>query len=359
MKRAAILAVLGCMAILAGCAQEDTVNRDIEIQAEEREAVTYEMTQVTRGTVANPLVIKCLYTQTEEEDLSFALDKEVIEAVYVTEGDTVSRGDLLASVDLESAEEQLRELSHRLEMDQLALRQLEETKAFDLEQADILYYYTYMTQEDQKNLREQKQSIEESYADRLTDMQDTIYFEQKRLEELRAYIRQGALYAPMDGVVSFVRSNLEGSLTEAGSRIMAIYDEASCLFHSENVEAIPYLDPEQQYIVVCGLGSAQREYNVAPAKVDAWGEEIYFRLLDAEYDPNNIIQGNITIYTEEARDVLCVDRKAVHSSGDQNYVYMLDENGIRRMQFVEAGIWGVEQVEIKSGLSEGDYVILK
>lgn len=352
------LLLLGAAAaVLGGCGQVQEADRTVELQEEEVSGTVYEMTPVTRGTVQQPLGIDCNYLQTVEMDLYFAVDREIITDVYVEKGDTVEKGDLLVSVDVENMEKQIAELEHQLDRAQLSLQQLQENKTFDLEQADILFSYTAMTAGDKKALKEQKESIEKSYKNRLEDAADSVELLEARLEEAREYMKNGRLYAPMDGVISYVKTELEGSTTDSTERVISLYDAESCMFISENTEAIPYIDPEGEYVIVCGLGNSQREYTVAPANTESWGEQIYFRLLDEEYDPNIIKKGRISIITDEAEDVLCVDRTAVHTSGEKYYVYLLDEEGIRRMQFVETGLWGRDLVEICSGLEEGDYVI--
>lgn len=352
-----LLLLAAAAAVFGGCGQAQEEDRTVELQGEEVSTASYEMTPVTRGTVQQPLVIDCNYLQTVEMDLYFAVDQEIITDVYVESGDTVKEGDLLVSVDVENMEKQIAELEHQLDRAELNLQQLEENKAFDLEQADILFSYTTMTEGDKKSLKEQKESIEKSYKNQLEDAADSVELLAARLEEAREYMKNGSLYAPMDGVISFVKTELEGSTTDSTERVISLYDAESCMFISENTEAIPYIDPEEEYTIFCGLGNAQREYTVVPANTESWGEQIYFRLLDEEYDPNIIKNGKISIITEEAEDVLCVDRTAVHASGEKYYVYLLDEEGIRRMQFVETGLWGSDLVEIRSGLEEGDYVI--
>lgn len=352
------LLLLGAAAaVLGGCGQAQEADRMVELQGEETSGTAYEMTPVTRGTVQQPLVIDCNYLQTVEMDLYFAVDQEMITDVYVENGDTVEEGDLLASVDVENMEKQIAELEHRLDRARLSLQQLQENKAFDLEQADILFSYTAMTEGDKKSLKEQKESIEKSYKNSLEDAADSVELLAARLEAAREYMKNGRLYAPMNGVVSYVKTDLEGSTTDSMERVISLYDAESCMFISQNTEAIPYVDLAEEYTIVCGLGNSQREYTVAPANTESWGEQIYFRLLDEEYDPNIIKNGKISIITEEAEDVLCVDKAAVHTSGEKYYVYLLDEEGIRRMQFVETGLWGSDLVEIRSGLEEGDYVI--
>lgn len=351
-----ILAVLAAV-FLAGCGQTEEVEHSVELQAETVSENTYELTPVTRGTVQQPLVINCNYSQTLETDLYFAMDQEVITDVYVQRGDIVEKGQLLASVDVEDTEKRIRELEHQLARANLTQQQLLESREFDMEQADILFSYTPMEDADKKALKEQKENIDKSYYNRLVDAADSVEMLTRRLEQAREYLKNGNLYAPMGGVINYLKDDLEGSTTDKTERIASLYDADSCMFISKNVEAIPYIDPEEEYTIVCGIGKNQKMYTVIPDMMESWGEQIYFRLLDEEYDPNVIKSGKISIITDEAEHVLCVDRYAVHTSGERYYVYLLDEDGVRRMQFVETGLWGAELVEIRSGLTEGSYVI--
>ncbi len=345
--------------LLTGCAPQEEERKEVETQAEKTEAVSYEMTPVTRGTVAQPLTLKCEYSQTQQVDVYFDIDKELITEVYVEPGDTVRAGDLLAEVDVEEMEARVRELTHQIEMNQLKVSQLEERRNFELEQADILYTYTRMEEADEKALKEQKDSIEETYGEQISDLQDELYLEGARTIWYQERIDKGRLYAPMSGVLSFVKSDLVNTYTDREVRVCSIYDDSTFLFHSENLEAAPYLDTNQVYTIVCGLGNMMREYPVRPVMKDGWREHIYFELVDAQLEFPNITTGTVTLYVQEKENVLCVDADAVHTSGEQYYVYRLDENQVRYMQFVELGLWGEDLVEVVSGLSEGDYVILR
>lgn len=357
-KRYALLSLLFCF-VLSGCGQTREVNKEVEIQAEATRDVSYELTQVYRGTVEQVMYLKCTYKQTEEIELSFTIDQELITEVLVEKGDSVMAGDLLASVNVESTVKKIEELEHQLALDELYLKQTIEKRDFQLEQADVLFAYGAMTAKDEQTLKEEKEAINESFAKQIQSYEDTIYFEKKRLQEYKEYVSNGQLLAPMDGVISFVRSDLEGSLSEKDSCIMRMYDPATKFYTSENVEAIPYLDAEMEYTIACGLGKGLREYTVKPVNVESWGEVLYFRLLDEEYDPNNVVNGKITLSIEQKDNALYLDDDAVRSSDEDYYVYTLDENGVRRMQFIEVGLWGDGIVEITGGLEEGDMVILK
>ena len=54
-----------------------------------------------------------------------------------------------------------------------------------------------------------------------------------------------------------------------------------------------------------------------------------------------------------------VPLRAIHTLGDQNYVYVANEAGVREARWVTVGLTGNDGIEIVSGLSEGDTVILK
>lgn len=357
LRLACIIPLLFCIT-LGACGQEEQVNKDIILEAEEETQVTYEMSPVVKGDVAQVLEVECRYSQTEEIELSFAIDKEVITDVYVEKGDVVHKGDKLVSVDVETAKNKVEELEHQLAVSKLNYQQLLETKQFDIEQANIDFTYTSMNEENENGLKENLQNIEERYRSSIIDAEDNIYLQEKRLEEAKNYVENGTLYAPMDGIVNYLKMDLENTPTNKGEKVVSIYDENSCYFRSENIEAIPYVNVGETYTIVCGLGKSMREYSVEPVLMEAWKGEFYFKLLDQDYDPNNIATGTIEICTEEKKNVLTVDKNAVHTSGENYYVYVLDEEGIRRMQFVELGLWGSDVVEVISGLEEGDYVII-
>lgn len=357
-KKHALLSLLFCLS-LVGCQEQEVIDKEVEIKEQVTSEISYELTQVSRGRVEQVMILQCTYTETEELEIAFEIDKELITDVYVEKGDSVAKGELIASVDVEATEAKLKELQHQLAKNELKLKQTIEKRDFELEQAEIWFSYTFMTQKDRENTDQEKVNITESYAKSIQSYEDTIYFQKKRIQEYEEYIEKGTLTAPMDGTISWVKADLKGSLTTKDTPIARIYNPESKMYYSENVEGIPYLEEGREYTITCGLGKAQREYTVMPAKVDEWGEYIYFRLLDEEYDPNIIVLGKVRLVIDEKENALCLDDRAIHSSGEEYYVYTLDENNVRRMQFVELGLCGDEIVEIVSGLSEGDRVIIK
>lgn len=69
--------------------------------------------------------------------------------------------------------------------------------------------------------------------------------------------------------------------------------------------------------------------------------------------------GNFTFVTKQVKDVLYVSNKAVQQKNDKQKVKLMDENGKISEAEVETGFSDGYNVEIKSGLKEGDKVIIE
>lgn len=70
------------------------------------------------------------------------------------------------------------------------------------------------------------------------------------------------------------------------------------------------------------------------------------------------ISANITIYTGKFENVLLVPSLAVFEENDKSYVWIADENDKPLKTEVKTGASNFENIEIKSGLKEGDEVFL-
>ena len=67
----------------------------------------------------------------------------------------------------------------------------------------------------------------------------------------------------------------------------------------------------------------------------------------------------ITVVQEEAKGALSLPKSCVFETEDFTYVYILNEDGVREMRKITAGVIGDEFVEIVDGISETESVILR
>ena len=60
---------------------------------------------------------------------------------------------------------------------------------------------------------------------------------------------------------------------------------------------------------------------------------------------------------DERKNVLSLPKGAIYYADGKPYVYILDENSYRQINWVDIGLIGDDRVEITGGLSEGDMVV--
>ena len=85
----------------------------------------------------------------------------------------------------------------------------------------------------------------------------------------------------------------------------------------------------------------------------------YLQLLQPDPTLENGASGNVHVILDQREDVTYVDKKAIKTADGRQFVYMLDEDGLRIRQEVTTGLESGDFVEIISGLTEGDSVILE
>jgi macrolide-specific efflux system membrane fusion protein len=70
------------------------------------------------------------------------------------------------------------------------------------------------------------------------------------------------------------------------------------------------------------------------------------------------MSGTVTLLTSEQADVLLLPTSAVHTQGRTSFVYVPGANGTPEQQDVVTGASNGTEIEITSGLNEGDTVLL-
>ena len=111
--------------------------------------------------------------------------------------------------------------------------------------------------------------------------------------------------------------------------------------------------------IISGTGAGS--YKVVPYDMENWDELVLFTLSGDTSDVNIGVgaSGTIQFTLDERKQVLTVPLKAVHEAGGESYVYVLGEGNMREVKWIETGLVGDTNVEVLSGLTEGEKVILK
>lgn len=360
--------ILANVLIITGCSSiqvEEALNPVIEVQ-KEKEPIAYTMDVVRRGDVTNSVTINCSYKQIEDEDLSFGVDNELVEWVYVEKGDSVKKGDLLAELKTDQIETKRNDLKDDLTYQKLLLKQLQEQMDFDLNARKERYEVSVKQLEEpkakkqeQKLLFDDMDQIKKSYRTSIEDYEDAISINEYKIKAYEKKISDSKLYAGMDGIVSYIKDDLIHCLTTADETVIKIIDSSVCSFTSEDIDYKDYFKEGQTVMITIGYGVKAIQKEAYPMNFKQWDENMYFELAETEYELALGTRGKIDLVLETAKDVLYLKKSAIHTVGEESYVYVVDQEGMRSIQYVNTGLIGTDTVEIVSGLKEGDYVVLK
>jgi hypothetical protein len=332
---------------------------------------------VERGRVANVEHHRAA-VRTSSEGLSF---KETTLMPFgeflVLAGQEVRAGDVLAVLDttqldenIERRREQINDLSvehshqnRRMERD-IDIARLELLSINrQIEEADGQPPEHLLEAADLKRIEIQRRQVE---LDQARDWQsfDLSHY-QSDLNEMLSQLRDAELVAPFDGIVVYRADIHQGSWLEDFSPIIFLSDE-SYLFAEYTGPSVPSISRSASLVGVVNGNSYAMERVILPASellffTRAGGTApLRFAFIDEpgeEVRPGQLI--NIIVYMAVNEDVLRIPPNALFMSPELGSYVNLLENGTSVMQPVEVGLRTRAWIEIRSGLLEGDELIVQ
>lgn len=360
-KKAAFVAALLMAVSFAGCGPQGEEDSPV-VLAPEQDEITYEMAVAVLGDVEQRESMKCTYKELSSEDISFAMSGRQIAEVYVAEGDHVKKGQLLAELTGGNLDKNIKDLEYRIARNKLLLDNIVINEDYEISTLWLNYLYQSGQSEWEKEALEANvERVQQNYRYTREDCEDALALDEAELEKLQRELKQSRVYAGMDGTVSWVKDDLKGSTSAMDERIMTIIDSSACVFVTEKEAFIPYFKEGEAVELSIIAGTGAGKYTVIPFMMDKWGEQQMF-VLTADNE-NSIIgvgaTGTLTVTLERREQVLTIPVNAVHEADGKPYVYVLGENNMRTIKWIETGLYGKTNVEVTSGLERGERVIVK
>lgn len=352
---------LACLAV-TGCGQVQEEDGDIIVVEQEADPIVYDMAVVMPGDVQKTQRIKCTYQQLNDESLSFGISGISVRKVYVQEGDVVEKGQVLAELSSADRQEDIARLEYQIARNQLQMDYLEINEDYEISSLWLSFLYqSGKSQREKELLEENVARVQQNYTYTREDYEDAMMLDGLMLEQLESEARSSLLVAGMSGTVSWIKEDLEGSTSLRGEEVMTVIDGSECLFVAQSPEYASCFQEGQEVYMEITYGTGIGKYGLLPRDMEQWGEQQIFSL--TESGDNAIIEvgtiGFIVVVVDQRTDVLCVPTAAVHTADGREYVYVLGENQMREVKWIETGLYGDDMVEVLSGLTEGERVILR
>lgn len=329
-RRMAAVMVL-CVGLLSGCAGK-TQTDDLVITIPEYEKITYTTEPVVHGDIAPVLDLRLKSEQFERKEYYPDHDEMEVDQVFVHVGDVVQNGDTLVTFSSEDITEERRQYENRVEEDAL-----------------LIDHYTKLDAINQTD--EHQESIEQLKKDQEIA---GLY-----IKDLDARLEVYTIKAEGSGIVSSLSDMLDYGTVYAGDAVVTI------LYGSDNytttTEDDYAFEVGQTFTATFGVGSYEVRLTaiaVLASDTDAgMKRQLTFTLVDSAKRPSSDSL-NLEIEKNVLKNVLYVPEDAIVYVGNDNYVYVLDEDGFRHGIQVQTGATIDGYTVIEDGLKEGDKVVI-
>ena len=325
-RRMAAVMVL-CVGLLSGCAGK-TQTDDLVITIPEYEKITYTTEPVVHGDIAPVLDLRLKSEQFERKEYYPDHDEMEVDQVFVHVGDVVQNGDTLVTFSSEDITEERIQYENRVEEDAL-----------------LIDHYTKLDAINQTD--EHQESIEQLKKDQEIA---GLY-----IKDLDARLEAYTIKAEGSCIVSSLSEMLDYGTVYAGDAVVTI------LYGSDNytttTEDDYAFEVGQTFTATFGVGSYEvrlTAIDVLASDTDAgMKRQLTFTLVDSANRPSSDSL-NLEIEKNVLKNVLYVPEDAIVYVGNDNYVYVLDEDGFRHGVQVQTGATIDGYTVIEDGFIEGD-----
>lgn len=343
-------------AAFSGCTEEIPDNGKKVIVEQEAPEVEYSLVAVTRNDFISSKGVRCMYSQFRYEDLSFPISGKMITKLYVSDGEIVTKGTLLAELSGADREDEIERLEYQIARNQLLLDQVDDTENYEISRRWLNKIYNRGMDQtgDIPNLQRDDEYKRE-------DLRDAISLDQQQLDQVKREAKQSKLYAGINGTVTIMKERMLGTTSVRGEVLFRVKDNSERFFSVSDMSFLPYVRDGELLKMSVVTGPGKGDYLVEPYKKESWTDEMFFSIVDG--DDSIIFEsgdtGTITFVLDSRMQVLTLPQEAVHGADGKWYVYVMNAAGVRDVKWVEIGLQGNNLVEIVSGLEEGEKVILK
>ncbi|WP_432774109.1 HlyD family efflux transporter periplasmic adaptor subunit [Brevibacillus gelatini] len=380
-KRAVWLATSFSL-LLSGCSLFPKEEQILAPPLVEPAPVQYKVAKVERGTIVKSVKGNSTITTADRRELFFKETKGLrLKAFSVKSGDQVKKGQVLAELDAADLEREI--VSARYEVDKAKLELLEAQRGnpYEVEKAKLDVQKAEMNA---KASETKLAAIEWEKAKlSLAALQDPkereyqverakLNLQQKQVElaNLESRWTEAKLVSPIDGKVLFVSNVQVGDEVEAYQKLVSIGDPTKLLvlYSAPDKEALKDVQEGMKVsLTIQGGKEAQGIVVQTPRSIPSGLPEevadLYQRslLISPVKLPEGVQLGTpvtIEVILDQKEQALIIPRQALHEFSGRQYVKVL-EGKTKKEVDVEVGIQNNTQVQIVSGLAEGQLVILE
>lgn len=369
MKKRILAALLAAsMTLCAGCgSQSDDTAEDDQTPS----GTAVEVTEVTQGAMSTEYSVNGKVAADNEVQVFPMLAGQVL-TLSVSEGDKVSKGQTLLSVDTSTVTSTMSSLRESYNATKTATDKAIENAQISVQQAQLAVENTEALLEAgaaaEQDLTKAKQGLEQAQAgvaQARAQQAASLAQIQASMDQINKQASLGTVTAPCAGTVTTVNV-VQGGMASSAQPAVVIAEDSRVKIKasvSEDVFAglhvgdsagvqISVLSDEVKTAKILSLPAAANQqtnlYDVSVSVPDGT-------------EPAIGSFATVIFYTDRRENTLSVPTECVLTGNDnERYLFTVDEGGTTAKRVtVETGLVGKTQTEITSGLTAGDRVVTK
>ncbi|MGI6200669.1 MAG: efflux RND transporter periplasmic adaptor subunit [Christensenellales bacterium] len=182
------------------------------------------------------------------------------------------------------------------------------------------------------------------------------------LDHLKAQLDMAQLTAPMGGIVTYIADMALGDYVPTSQELFTISDPSELTVECSDTAGLTVgMQIEGNYSGTAVTGTVVSTPREVPESASAEEKAKTRIAIEGDALKDKISMGDSMVFTaviERAEDAIIIDNANVKTANGRSFVYVL-EDGQKVECTVETGVQDGLKVEIKSGLEEGDLVIVQ
>lgn len=380
-KRFAAAALAGVMLLCAGCGQEE------ETEEEAPSGTAVEVMEVASGPMSAEYSLTGKVVAVSEVQV-FPLLAGQVQTLSVGEGDTVSRGQTLFTVDTSTVTSTMGALQQSYSATKAATDRAIESAQLGVEQAQLgveqaqqavdnaeaLLEVGAAAEQDVTQARQGLQQAQAALSQAQAGVAQAQAQQSASLAQIQASMDQittqaelGTVTAPCAGTVTAVNV-VRGGMASSAQPAVVIAENGAVEVAASVAEDV-YMDikkGDNAGIVISALSDDMVTGTISEVPAAANVQTSLYDVavsLPADVRPPIGAFATVTFYTDRRSDTISVPTEAILTGADdEQYVFVVDsyaEGDTAVRVTVETGLVSNTDTEILSGLSEGDRVVVK
>ena len=380
-KRFAAAALAGVMLLCAGCGQEE------EAEEEAPSGTAVEVMEVTSGPMSAEYSLTGKVVAVSEVQV-FPLLAGQVQTLSVEEGDTVSRGQTLFTVDTSTVTSTMGALQQSYSATKAATDRAIESAQLGVEQAELgveqaqqavdnaeaLLEVGAAAEQDVTQARQGLQQAQAALSQAQAGVAQAEAQQSASLAQIQASMDQittqaelGTVTAPCAGTVTAVNL-VRGGMASSAQPAVVIAENGTVEVQASVAEDV-YVnisEGDEAGVMVSSVSDEMIQGKISSMPAAANAQTSLYDVsvsLPSDVKPPIGAFATVTFYTDRRDNTLSVPTEAILTgANDEQYVFVVDtyaEGDTAVRITVETGLVNSTDTEIVSGLAEGDRVVIK